>query len=70
MRTNVLACFPAGKQTITRKEVDSMSFQKVANLGSEEVEKINSLQDDIKKTCGRSVVLVAFEDTGSDHCCR
>ncbi len=43
-----------------------MSFENVANLSSEEVEKINSLQDEIKKTCGKSVVLVAFEDTGSN----
>lgn len=45
-----------------------MSFENVANLSSEEIEKINNLQDDIKKTCGKNVVLVAYEDS-EHHCC-
>ena len=47
-----------------------MSFENVANLSSEEIEKINNLQEEIKKTCGKGVVLVAFEDAGSKPCCQ
>ncbi|HNW03900.1 MAG TPA: hypothetical protein PLP20_05625 [Oscillospiraceae bacterium] len=46
-----------------------MSFENVANLSSEEIEKINSLQEEIKKTCGKSVVLVAFNGA-ERHCCQ
>ncbi len=46
-----------------------MSFENVANLSSEEIEKINSLQEEIKKTRGKNVVLVAYN--GAEHrCCQ
>lgn len=47
-----------------------MSFENVANLSSEEIEKINNLQEEIKKTRGKDVVLVAFEDVGGNRCCQ
>ena len=45
-----------------------MSFENVANLSSEEIEKINNLQEEIKKTCGKDVVLVAFNDADHHSC--
>ncbi len=45
-----------------------MSFENVANLSSEEIEKINNLQEEIKKTCGKSVVLIAFNDADHPSC--
>lgn len=61
--------FSVGKQRINGKEVNAMSFENVANLSSEEIEKINSLQEEIKKTCGKNVVLVAYNGA-ERRCCQ